>query len=528
MSEKIYIQAILPLKLSWEPWYTAPAGLYPGKRVNVVFGHRQYTGVVHRVSEDAPDVPLEKISPILSVAEGMYDITPGELKFWEFVSSYYLCSIGEVYKAAYPAGKISSEQTAPRSMERLKYRIARLDEQILERERKSRCSAEVTEKLRQEREALAARVEALKKDGTSAQGKAPGRKPGKPLLLCGQNRIDTYKKAIRDAQADVLVMAPDFIRADELYAQLAPEFPDIVRMDSRRTAVQRRKAADSIREEGVRHIVLGTRTSVFLPLRNLGLVIIDEEQDGSYKQEDPAPRYNGRDCAVQLANIHGAAVILGSASPSLDSLYNVNAGKYARRECPDAPSGRKVTIIDVSAEGRKNGMIGAFSRKMLEAAREWKGPVALVRGWEKEEELAEAVAEYLPGASVMRYREARETDLSDTLVVVLQADALVRRDDFRADEKAIQLVDTLNSRCARLIVQTAVRERFDGTRSAEALLAERKEFGFPPFTRLVEIRSRGGEVLQRAFLAKDASLSARKRELARKAGPDVIIDVDPQ
>ena len=529
MSEKFYIQVIIPLKLSWEPWYSAPEGLYPGKRVNVFFSHRQYTGVVHRIS-DRPGVPPERISPIIGVAQGLHDITESELKFWEFVSSYYLCSIGEVYKAAYPAGKLSSEQTAPRSMERLEARIARLDEEILSRESKARCSAAVTQRLRAEREDLQRQLEAM--ENRTAFTETPdieAAKPGKPLLLCGKDRMERYREAIAGASGDVLVLAPDTIRTANLYAELVKSFPDILRIDSTATAVQRRKASDTVREGGRRHVILSTRIGVFLPLRRLSLVIIDEEQDSSYKQEDPAPRYNGRDCAVQLARLHGAQVILGSSSPSLDTLYNVSIGKYESLDCgaAGAKSGGNVSIIDVGAERAKNGMTGAFSRKMLKEAQAWKGPVVLIRGWEKEEELSLEVARYLPTADVMRLRDAREKDLSDALVVILQADALVRRDDFRSDEKALQLVDTLGARCKRLIVQTAVCARFDGSRNLQDLLLERKEFGFPPYTRLVEVRSRAGEIISRSFLAKDGSLAARKGEIARAAGPDTIIDVDP-
>ena len=75
-------------------------------------------------------------------------------------------------------------------------------------------------------------------------------------------------------------------------------------------------------------LIVGVRSALLLPFRNLGLVVVDEEQDGSYKQHDPAPRYHARDCAVILAGLHKAKTILGSASPSIESYNNALSGKY--------------------------------------------------------------------------------------------------------------------------------------------------------------------------------------------------------
>lgn len=75
-------------------------------------------------------------------------------------------------------------------------------------------------------------------------------------------------------------------------------------------------------------MILGVRSSLFLPFQKLGLVIVDEEHDPSYKQKEPAPRYHGRDAAIMLANLCGAKVLLGSATPSFESYYNTKTGKY--------------------------------------------------------------------------------------------------------------------------------------------------------------------------------------------------------
>ena len=114
----------------------------------------------------------------------------------------------------------------------------------------------------------------------------------------------------------------------------------------------------------------------------------------------------------------------------------------------------------------------------------------------------------------------------------MQIDALYDKDDFRADERALQTLALLQSLCCgdggTLVVQTAVSERFSPDRDYSALLRERRDFSFPPFTRLVEIRRYGsGELVSRHFLKKDSSLAARKAELARTLPRGCYADVDP-
>src|SRR5258706_1036315 len=88
-------------------------------------------------------------------------------------------------------------------------------------------------------------------------------------------------------------------------------------------------------KNGELKIILGARSSVFLPFTNLGLVICDEEHDSSFKQQDPAPRYNGRDAAIYFSSLFNAKVVLGSATPSLESYYNATTGKYGLAELPE-------------------------------------------------------------------------------------------------------------------------------------------------------------------------------------------------
>jgi len=117
-------------------------------------------------------------------------------------------------------------------------------------------------------------------------------------------------------------------------------------------------------------IILGARSSMFLPFNKLGLIIVDEEHDGSYKQSDPAPRYNARDSAIMLGKIHEAPVILGSATPSVESYYNAQAGKYTLVELNERYGGVEmpaIKIINIKEEARFKRMKSHFSPQLAEA-----------------------------------------------------------------------------------------------------------------------------------------------------------------
>jgi primosomal protein N' (replication factor Y) len=116
-------------------------------------------------------------------------------------------------------------------------------------------------------------------------------------------------------------------------------------------------------------IILGARSSLFLPFSNLGLVIVDEEHDTSYKQFDPAPRYNARDSAIFLAQVHKAKVLLGSATPSLESYFNAQTGKYGLVELFQRHGGvqmPEIAVVDVKEATKRKMMKSHFSPQLLE------------------------------------------------------------------------------------------------------------------------------------------------------------------
>src|SRR5690606_4783925 len=120
-------------------------------------------------------------------------------------------------------------------------------------------------------------------------------------------------------------------------------------------------------------IVIGARSALFLPYGELGLVVVDEEHEASYKQFDPAPRYHARDAAIVLAAMHGADVLLGSATPSLESRYNVESGKYAQASMQHRYGQvmmPEIQLVDIKEATRKKRMKGHFSETLFEAITE--------------------------------------------------------------------------------------------------------------------------------------------------------------
>ena len=528
---RTYIQVLLPVKLRWFPTYGTSIPLEPGRRVCVELGKRRYDGVVWRTLE-RPDLPPERIQDIVAVQDELPAVTPEELRFWEFLAGYYLCTPGEVYKAAYPLLKLRSEQTAADILARLHARLAKKEEQLT-----GRHNERVLARLTAERDALRAEIAGyeqpvIRRLDSSVIRRLDRRISPKPLVLTSANRRESYFPAVREmltAGRQVLVLTPEIAFCDRLEALFAPEFGAQLQVfHSGKTPVQRRGAAERLRR-GLPTLILGTRSALFLPFRDLSLVIVDEEQDPAYKQTEPAPRYHGRDAAIALAGIHGARVLLGAAVPSLETLLNIRLGKYSLAEGGSTPASAEV--IDLAAERRKNGIVGTFSRKLIDTILQTDGPVLLIRGWEKVEPLQEEIARLFPERNIrLSTLNAlkREGAPGVALLAVLQADALVSRDDFRADERAAQLVGTLEQFAPRVIVQTAVPARFNGSRSADDLLEERRQFGFPPYTRLVEIRRQGsGAVLDRQFLPRDRELADRKAALLDTLPAGTYPDVDP-
>lgn len=775
---RIFIQVILPLRLEWEPYYyleakgeqaqpavgsSAVAGqdqqptwsaagqdqptakhaamagqdqqptwsvagqanqpdeaaLKVGDRVRVDFAGKEYVGVVSAVDVGRQAEALgivDRIKPIAGKAEGLARVSLQEIALWRQISEYYLCTVGEVYKAAYPAQKVAEEAVQSRleamRAEREEKARARIEDKVRRLRERIEKKAELAGKARMEetRERYLKEKEELEKEvaavlgpsgaaASSADGngvkngngvanekcssdEAAGKDPaagingkgivlsaeqeeayseikeifgkGKPALLhgvTGSGKTEIYLKRAWETLArgkNVLYLVPEIALSRQLEDRISELFPEeLLVFHSGETMARKRETASVLRscgEAGRRCLVLGTRSAIFLPHKDLGLVIIDEEHDTSYKQDSPAPRYNGRETAIMMARIFAADVILGSATPSLESLYNCSVGRYglvtlSKRYYDAADS--DIEIIDTIAERRKNGMVGSFSRKLIDRVnhclslrrqvlilreRRAYSPVTqcqecgvipkcrscnvslslhrradgterlvchycgrvyeysgkcpecggalkpLGAGTQKVEEEA---ARLFPGARIARLDSdtaqsrkyetevirqfskgeidiligtrmvAKGFDFSGlTLVAVLQADSILGQEDYRADERGLQLLEQFRGRCGRrgekglFVIQTSqpdhpVYQNIDGKIDDSGMMArflgERKMFGYPPYSRVIGVIIKDYNQARADLLSRELAEAIRGALGAEagfaaggKTGPDVI------
>ncbi len=190
--------------------------------------------------------------------------------------------------------------------------------------------------------------------------------------VTGSGKTEVYLNTIEAVMAEgrsALLLVPEIALTPAMAGQFFARFGDRVAiLHSAFTDVERSEQWRRIRS-GAASVVVGTRSGVFAPVRNLGLIVVDEEHDGSYKQEE-TPRYNGRDVAVVRAQHANACVVLGSATPSLESRYNAERGKYTLLELPGRIEARPmpaVELIDMRQEFLETRKQATFSRKLMEA-----------------------------------------------------------------------------------------------------------------------------------------------------------------
>ena len=193
--------------------------------------------------------------------------------------------------------------------------------------------------------------------------------------VTGSGKTEVYLNAIEAALRQgrsALLLVPEIALTPAMAGQFLARFPDRVAiLHSAFTDVERSEEWRRIRS-GAASVVVGTRSGVFAPVRNLGLIVVDEEHDGSYKQEE-TPRYHGRDVAVVRAHDAGACVLLGSATPSLESRYNAESGKYTLLELPARIEERPmptVELVDMRQEFLETRKQATFSRKLTAALAE--------------------------------------------------------------------------------------------------------------------------------------------------------------
>lgn len=422
MTRNSYITVILPLRLTWTPYYSVDVSVLEssgvseikrGDRVRVMFANREYVGVVCDANATTEIVPT-KIKPVLSV-EKLSRISEQELSLWEFISDYYMCTMGEVYLAAYPLSKLKGEILAQRIREKTRLRIEKKQESLNLRKLRVR---ERIEKKKEKLQALNpsksshidkillynSQIEALSGElfsiddaiaalsdptstdcGTAAPLRlSKAQKEAKDKIsecfddnkiallngVTGSGKTEIYIELAKETLSggkNVLLLVPEIAMTYQLECRIRKLTGNVLlTFNSAESLANRRETARKMMEAP--YLLLGTRSSIFLPHHNLGLIIVDEEHDASYKQDSQSPRYNGRDCAVMLGAIHRCNVLLGSATPSLESLYNCRNGRYGCVELSQryySDLNLKIELIDAIAERKKRGMVGSISRKLI-------------------------------------------------------------------------------------------------------------------------------------------------------------------
>jgi len=200
-----------------------------------------------------------------------------------------------------------------------------------------------------------------------------------PMLLHGvtaSGKTQVYIEAIRHALQHgktALVLVPEISLTPQLTTRFRRAFASKVAVMHSRMSMGERYDSWRLTLRGEYSVVVGVRSAVFAPMRNLGIIIVDEEHDGSYKQSDTDPRYNGRDAAVMRGFIERVPVLLGSATPSTESWHNAAIGKYRMLHLKNRIDDARlpaITPVDMAAARRSRILFGCLSKTLLDALRE--------------------------------------------------------------------------------------------------------------------------------------------------------------
>ncbi|WP_435415288.1 replication restart helicase PriA [Polaribacter aestuariivivens] len=196
--------------------------------------------------------------------------------------------------------------------------------------------------------------------------------------ITSSGKTEVYTKLIQevlDAGKQVLFLLPEIALTTQIITRLQFYFGNQISVFHSKYSMNERVEVwnNVLENKSKAQIILGARSSIFLPFSNLGLIVVDEEHETSYKQFEPSPRYNARDAAIVLSNIHKAKILLGSATPSLESYFNAKQEKYGFVELNRRHGNvqlPKIELIDVKEKHRKKEMKGHFSDRMLKLIQE--------------------------------------------------------------------------------------------------------------------------------------------------------------
>ncbi|MEP2279767.1 primosomal protein N' [Maribacter sp.] len=494
-----FINVILPIPLEKSFTYSITAEeaalLRPGMRVAVPFGKSKiYTGIVQSVHQNPPEVYEAK--EIHELLDDYPIVNPTQLKHWEWIASYYMCTLGEVVRSALPGAfllesetlvlrnteyeidentllddeflvfealqhqailkvqevsaiierknvlpilqrllekkvivlkeevyeqykpklvryvKLGAEHTSDEKLEELLKTLTRAPKQsqvvlsLFQLQGKSQSPIKVSE-LEASSNTSKAVIKSLvnkgvleeyfiKTDRVNYDGEADNSetkdlneyqeaalvdikssfKSGKVTLLKGvtsSGKTEVYVKLIEECLErglQALYLLPEIALTTQLIGRLQEYFGDKIAIYHSKYNVQERVEVwqNVLQAKPKAQLVIGARSAMYLPFSKLGLVIIDEEHESSFKQFDPAPRYHARDAAIVLGHLHKANILLGSATPSVESYHNAQTGKYGYAEITRRYGNvlmPEMELVDIKEASRKRKMKGHFSERLF-------------------------------------------------------------------------------------------------------------------------------------------------------------------
>ena len=416
----------MPLAISDVYTYSVPDSIpcpSAGMRVLVPLGRKSLTGIVLK-EHTAPVKEGIRLRDILCVLDETPVVTRDQLFLWRWIADYYLCTVGEVLAAALPAGIIDDNYTARTAtylslhptldIEHTRLLLRRAPKQWHVLETYLRLSAAspkiekrilieesgestavvrtlVERKILDESEQNVSRIAPYTGIVEPAHLLSPPQQKAadeirrvwqshEVCLLHGitsSGKTEVYIRLIQEQLEqgrNVLYLVPEIALTTQLTDRLCLVFGDSLMVyHSRFSDAERVEIYHAVRYAKRPYLVIGARSAIFLPFQNLGLVIVDEEHESSYKQSEPAPRYHARSAAIILAHAVGAKVLLGSATPSVDSYYNATIGKYGLVSLSERYAGLqlpKITLIDLKRQYHRKEMYGHFSDPLVDRIRE--------------------------------------------------------------------------------------------------------------------------------------------------------------
>ena len=438
-----YVDVILPLPLEGTFTYSLPLSLVDkvclGVRVLVPLGKsKTYTAMAVRVHEDAPEFKTRDILQVIDADPVMLD---RQMRLWQWIATYYMAALGDVFKAALPAGLKAEENYRPKTVRCVTLPASLRSEQSLH------LVMSILAKAAKQQQTFTTYLQLSHWDNIDGETppehiqevacdelqNAAGASDAVLRQLINRKFLEVYHREVgriggggeahpeniqplSEAQQDAMnqirtqFMAKNVVLLHgvtssgktEIYIHLIqkaidegkqvlyllPEIALTVQMTRRlqqvfgsRLGIYHSKYSDAERVEIWKKqlsnepydVVLGARSAVFLPFTRLGLVIVDEEHETSFKQQDPAPRYHARSAAIVLARMYeGAKVLLGTATPSMESYYNAITGKYGYVQLTTRyrdVAMPEIKVVDIKDLYRRKMMQGMFSPDLLVAIR---------------------------------------------------------------------------------------------------------------------------------------------------------------